>query len=171
MNSPASNNDKDPYEVKCHIKAQCVGEGQFRKFKLGLLTDMFFKLAHNHFKVLILFLPCKIITHLPSPLLCHFDPTLRCCLHNCTNQKNTLLDVFGQDLFLDTKKMAWHFFILIFFNGDFFDQHRENLLNFIWANHFCQNPSSTQHSHYSQVNFTRLWLYTITTQTGTLSQI
>ena len=23
MHSPASNNDKDPYEVKCHIRAQC----------------------------------------------------------------------------------------------------------------------------------------------------
>ena len=24
MHSPASNNDKDPYEVKCHIRAQCA---------------------------------------------------------------------------------------------------------------------------------------------------
>ena len=32
MHSPASNNDKDPYEVECHIRAQCVcvcvGAGQ-----------------------------------------------------------------------------------------------------------------------------------------------
>ena len=27
MHSPASNNDKDPYGVKCHIRAQCVGGG------------------------------------------------------------------------------------------------------------------------------------------------
>ena len=25
VHSPASNNDKDPYEVKCHIRAQCGG--------------------------------------------------------------------------------------------------------------------------------------------------
>ena len=25
MHSPALNNDKDPYEVKCHIRAQCGG--------------------------------------------------------------------------------------------------------------------------------------------------
>ena len=24
MHSPASNNDKDPYKVKCHIRAQCA---------------------------------------------------------------------------------------------------------------------------------------------------
>ena len=27
MHSPALNNDKDPYEVKCHIRAQCGGGG------------------------------------------------------------------------------------------------------------------------------------------------
>ena len=29
LHSPASNNEKDPYEVKCHIRAQCGGGGQF----------------------------------------------------------------------------------------------------------------------------------------------
>ena len=29
--SPASNNDKDPYEVKCHVRAQCGGGGGLTK--------------------------------------------------------------------------------------------------------------------------------------------
>ena len=40
MHSPASNNDKDPYEVKCHIRAQCGRGVEFHHTtppkKLGL---------------------------------------------------------------------------------------------------------------------------------------
>ena len=36
MHSPASNFDKDPYKVKCHIRAQCRGVGRVTSGTLTL---------------------------------------------------------------------------------------------------------------------------------------